>query len=358
MNRSNDLHCIKKVNKKKVKYGDDYSTEIDNLILKTFPRSFNGVVHISQNGINKYLRAHGYSDFKTKKLIDINDNFRIQSITKQITAVLILKEAERGKINLENPIGCYLPKIRQKWAETVTVHQLLNMTSGITDIEIPLAFEPGTNFYYSNPAYILLGGIIESITGTTYSEKANCLLEELRMYNSFCYEIDNNSHQVINGHFLSKDEHHIVHLQNLGVTKKSWPDFVSGCGIISNTKDLCIWNTKLHGGKLLRPETYRLMTTYNIKMQTDAFGKEKVGYGYGVIVDDNNHVKLIGHMGRGAGFVSIMFYIPKTDVNVIVFENVYNENESIVYHFEDKIREVVMNSSLATIHETTTPLSF
>jgi len=333
----------KKSNKNQI---DNYSAKIDGLIQTTSPRSFNGIILITQKGEVKYSKAYGYSNFEDKTSISITDNFRIQSNSKQITAVLILKEVENGKIDLKSPIRKYLPTIKQTWADSITVHQLLNMTSGIVGIDKPLIFEPGTDFKYSNPAYGLLGRIIANVTEKKYTEVANNLFKELKMDNSFCYEMDKYEGKVINGYRISDNEFKLVEFNKLGINKDWWTDFIPAGGIISNVKDLNIWDTTLHNGELLKPETYKLMINYNITAQHDAFGNEKIGYGYGVRIDDNKSVKTIGHAGKGLGFASIKFYIPEKDVDVIVLENVYNEDANIVYYFENKIREIVLHSSL------------
>ncbi|MGB1206250.1 MAG: serine hydrolase domain-containing protein [Chitinophagales bacterium] len=325
---------------------DDYSSKIDSLIQTTNPRSFNGVVLITQNGETKYSKTHGYSSFENKTPINITDNFRIQSNSKQITAALILREVENGKIDLKSSIRKYLPNIKQTWVDTVTVHQLLNMSSGIVGIDKPLLFEAGTKYKYSNPAYSLLGRIIESVKGQKYIEVANSLFKELKMDNTFCYDITKNSNKVIDGYIVSNEQYELLKFDELGFSENGWSDFIPAGGIISNAKDLNIWDTKLHQGKMLKPATYKLMTNYNITGQHDAFGNEKIGYGYGVRIDDNKNMKIIGHAGRGLGFASIKFYIPEKDIDVIVLENVYHEDENIVYHFEKKLREIVMNSNL------------
>ncbi len=325
---------------------DNFSAQIDSLIRTTSPRTFNGVILITQNGETKYTKVHGNSNFKNKTPITINDNFRIQSNSKQITAALILKEVENGKIDLKSPIRKYLPSLKQNWADTVTVHHLLNMSSGIIAVDQPLIFKPGTDYKYSNPAYGLLGKILENITGKKYVEIANNLFEQLGMHNSYCYEMGKPNEGLINGYRVSNNEVNYVEFNNPDRTEAGWKAFIPAGGIISNVKDLNNWDIKLHNGKILKPETYKLMTNYNITGQHDAFGNKKIGYGYGVRIDDNTPVTTIGHAGRGLGFASIKFYVPDKDVNVIVLENVYNEDASIVYHFETKIREIVLNSSL------------
>jgi D-alanyl-D-alanine carboxypeptidase len=80
---------IGKINgKHKAAKADDYSFRIDSLVLAKTSRNFNGVVHITQKGKTKYSKAFGYSDLEQKKPLTINDNFRIQSNTKQITAAM------------------------------------------------------------------------------------------------------------------------------------------------------------------------------------------------------------------------------------------------------------------------------
>ncbi|MFN3664955.1 MAG: serine hydrolase domain-containing protein, partial [Sediminibacterium sp.] len=155
----------------------DYIKSIDSLLKTSLPRPFNGVVLITKNGKQLYKKAVGYADFSKKTPLTLRDNFRIQSNSKQITAVLVLKEIEKGSIKLDQPIRQYLPDLKQSWADTVTVHQLLNMSAGLVHLEKPLSFKPGTGFHYSNPAYGLLGLLIEKTTGKTYIEAANSLFK-------------------------------------------------------------------------------------------------------------------------------------------------------------------------------------
>lgn len=318
---------------------DDYSSKIDSLIKMTNPRSFNGVILITQKGKTKYKKAFGYSNLENKTPLATKDNFIIMSNSKQITAVLILKEVEKGKIDLQSPVRKYLPDLPQTWADTVTVHHLLNFSAGITDIDKPLIFKPGSDFKYGNTTYIMLGKIIEKVTGRRYIEVANDLFKELKMKNTFCFEQGKEQNRV-QGYRNTNNNFAIVEkpIEN--------NDMVSAAGIISNVIDLNTWDKLLHKGKILKPETYKLMTTYSITAQHNAFGKEKIGYGYGIRISDKTPIKYVGHTGGGSGFVSFKVYFPKTDVDVVVLENQSNENIDLFYEFEIKIREIIMNSSL------------
>lgn len=327
----------------------DYSSKIDSLIQAKNPRIFNGIIWITKKGKTKYLKAYGHSNFETKTPFTLKDNFRIQSNSKQITAVLILREVEKGKINLHSPIKKYLPDFQQTWADTVTVHHLLNNTSGIVDIAKPLSFKPGTDYYYSNPGYGLLRPIIERVTGKTFIEVANSLFKELKMHNSYCYEIDKPNEGLINGYWVSKDSVRLFNFKDLNHTIETWANFIPAGGMISNAIDLNTWDKKLHNGKILKSETYKLMTSYEITAQHESFGSEEVGYGYGIRISDKTPVKYLGHSGKGIGFMVIKFYIPAKDVDVIVLQNYYDVDSKLHYYFESRIREIVINSSLAKL---------
>lgn len=148
---------------------DNYTKKIDSLIEIKSPRKFNGVVLITKNDKVKYFKAYGVANSNTKVPLKLDDQFEIMSNTKQVTAVLLLKEVEKGNVDLQAPIKKYLPSLTRPWADSVTVHQLLNHTHGIIDIEKPLAFKPGTDFKYGNLSYILLGKIIENTSHKKYA---------------------------------------------------------------------------------------------------------------------------------------------------------------------------------------------
>ena len=325
---------------------DNYAAKIDSLIQTTHPRKFNGVILITQKGKIKYSRAYGFSNFEEKTPISIKDNFRIQSNSKQITAALILREVEKGEIDLNETISAYLPHFGQPWADSVTVHHLLNMSSGIRGIDRPLIFAPGTDYRYSNPAYGVLGAIIEEVTGHSYVDTANKLFTELSMNNTYCYEFGANQNNLINGYVNAEDGYTVVDFYSRGITPEGWLNFIPAGGIISNAEDLNTWDTKLHNGQILKPESYELMVSYSIRGQHAAFGAEPIGYGYGVRIDDSDSLKIIGHAGKGIGFTNIKFYIPERKLSVIVLENVYDEDAAIVYHFERELVKMVMDSSL------------
>jgi CubicO group peptidase (beta-lactamase class C family) len=317
---------------------DNYSAKIDSLIKVAEPQ-FNGVILISQNGKTLYTKAHGFSNFQTKKPLQLDSQFEIMSNSKQIAAVLILLEVEKGKIDLNAPIRKYLPELKQTWADSVTVHQLLNHSHGIVDLQKPLAFKSGTNFKYGDLSFGLAGKIVEFTSKKSYSEVANALFKKLKMKNTFVYS-ENKIQRLVSGYINKNNVFEIV--KNSKITSED----LGADGIISTANDLAIWNNNLHKGKILKPQSYQLMTTSNINSQHNFFGKEKEGYGYGIRIIEKEPVKYIGHTGLGDGFSSVNLYFPESDVSLIVLENQMNDKSDLFYASEFKIKNLLLKSDL------------
>jgi D-alanyl-D-alanine carboxypeptidase len=316
---------------------NNYATKIDSLIKTINIRPFNGVVLISENGKTKYAKAYGFANFEKKSKLNLDNQFEIMSNSKQITAVLILREVEKGKINLQQPIKKYLPNLTQPWADSVTVHQLLNHTHGIVDVKKPLLFKPGSAFKYGDVSNILLGKIIEFSSKKSYSETANDLFRKLNMKNTFAYSKEKMQH-VASGH--SNKENIFTVIKSTGIKEENIPAH----GIISTVKDLVTWNNNLHHGKILNKESYKLMTTPSALAQHNVFGKENVGYGYGIRICENEKPKYIGHTGLGDGFASVNLYFPKSNTSLIVLENQMNEKLELCYYFGIEIKKIIQNN--------------
>lgn len=319
-----------------------YASNMDSLLKTASARAFNGVVLISQNGKTKYAKAYGYANFDKKTPLKLDDPFVILSNSKQITAVLLLQEIDKGRIDLRAVISKYLPDLKQTWADTVSVHNLLNHTSGIVGLDAPLAFNAGTRFNYSDLNYTLLGKIIELASKSTYETQVNALFKRCGMKNTF-FPNTNNQHKVVNGYAYLKDANR-KEISGVIIPK----DRVPAAGIVSTVHDLARWNDQLHTGKLLKPATYQLMTSYSIKAQHPIFGDQAIGYGYGIRVNDLDKVREYGHTGivPDQGFTSVNLYYPATETSVIVLENQAFDNLDISYYFEKAIRNIIKHSNL------------
>ena len=256
---------------------DDYTIKMDSLIQAVNPRSFNGVVFIQQDGKTKYAKAHGYSDFNKKTPLKISDRFPTMSIAKQFTAALILLEVEKGTIDLQTPIRNYLPDFKYSWADTITVHQLLNNTSGLNseDMDKPLKFAPGTAFSYSNIGYYVAGQVLEKQSHKSFEELVTALFKKCKMNNSY-YPNESNNIFLTKGHTIKKDGTYKLN-EKLNFDIHNY----FGSHLIVAAPDLAKWNECLHNGKLLKPDTYKMMTIIPSPIRISFLAKNLLDMGMG-----------------------------------------------------------------------------
>ena len=163
----------------------DLTIQIDSLLkTKTF-KPFNGSVLINQGKKQIYSTGNGFSDLDKKTTLKQESQFVIGSISKQITAVLILQEYDKGTLELDVPIKKYLPELTQKWANKVTIRHLLTHMHGIEKRDEPLKFKPGTKFEYSQIGFDILSSILESLTHKSFAELSLDLFQKCNMTNTF-----------------------------------------------------------------------------------------------------------------------------------------------------------------------------
>jgi CubicO group peptidase (beta-lactamase class C family) len=296
-----------------------------NFITTTNPH-FCGVVIISQN--NNFL----YQKSSLNKPIE-KQQFLIASLTKQFTAVLILKEMEKGNIDLFQKANTYLLP-EQKISNDIEVHHLLNHSSGIIDsTNVPRdssAFYPGTAYQYSNYAYKILGQILQNITKKTFNELTDALLVENNMQNSFCMDCSSFYDAVLKHPNLTisasiTDDKEI----NNAFTRWKIESNPIG-GIISTATDLDRWNHRLHGGSVISPQLYSVMVQKTIRVSEDVY------YGYGVFLNSCE----ITHYGLVDGYKGTLSYFPKSKVSVVILES---------KSFDDLDKDFAMHKQIRTI---------
>jgi D-alanyl-D-alanine carboxypeptidase len=313
--------------------------KIDSIVTASAPIKFNGVVLVSQNGKTKYVKAYGYKDFDGKIPLKANDRFEIMSNSKQITAVLVLQEAEKGALDLQTPIKKYLPSLTQPWADTVTIHHLLNHTHGIVDTEKPLVFKPGSQFKYGNLSYILLGKILERTSKKSFTELSGSLFKKLKMKNTFCFNGQNN-HSLVPGYMNS--ENHFSKVEKSFLNEELLP----AAGMISTVQDLAKWDQALYKGKLLSPKYLGLMMKASTSSQHNVFGKENMGFGYSVRVIKEAGLDYFGITGLGDGFTCLNVYFPSADTSLIILENQLPKNSDFWSFKEASIKNTLLKSKI------------
>ena len=292
---------------------DEYMTALTNA------GRFSGAVHVARGDTVLLSKGYGMANYEFSVPNTPQTVFPIGSNTKQLTAAAIMKLQEQGHLNVTDPVTWYIPNA-QKWKD-IRIYQLLNHTSGIpsdgafplndpTDLALPetmervsalpLTFEPGTGYTYSNNGYIALSAIIEQASGMSYNDylKKNIFLP-LGMNSSG----QDNAREVFSrrasGYTTMNGNHIHYDLQNI---HNSW-----GAGSVhSTTEDLFRWERAFHTpGAILSPQS------------TDAMLENHYGIEKGVLKNRT----LNGHGGRNFGFISYTLYYPDQDVSIMFLSN-------------------------------------
>ncbi len=300
---------------------------------------FNGSVLVAEHGKVIYKKGFGFANMEWNIPNQPDTKFRLGSVTKQFTSMLILQLVQQGKLKLDGKITDYLPDYPKKNGDRITIHHLLTHSSGTpnyTDYpeffrtmsrnpstpqdflkvfaDSALLFEPGTRFSYSNSGYFILGVIIETITGKPY--------EQVLQENIFTPLGMNNSGYDHSGTVLNK---------RAGAYEKDGPGFINAAyidmslpfsagALYSTVEDLYLWDQALYTDKLLPEKTKALL----FKPYIPAFDVS-YGYGWGVgnaaIGRTTDSVMVIEHGGGINGFNTLISRIPSEKDLVVLLNN-------------------------------------
>ncbi len=290
--------------------------QIDSVFSKY---DFNGSVSVLKNGEVLYQKENGFENFKQKKNLDRNSVFAIASVSKQFTAVLILLQEDLGKISINDKVSKYLTEFQPKEFENITIKELLNHTSGISDFGHGLLSKPGEKFNYSNKGYFLLGKIIEKVSGKSYDENLQELFEKVGMKNSFTA----NTYQGKNlaSAFVGNSKN-FTEVENMPKRLAHESISVPAGGILSSVNDLHQWNSSLYQGKILKPESLKKLLEKSSDRNHPILGK--MGYGFGIMMNVGKPLAYF-HTGYVKGAPSLLIYYPESETSAIILSNIANE---------------------------------
>jgi len=300
---------------------------MEQIIQANVPKQFMGTVLVAQDGKVLLDKGYGFANLEWDIANTPTTKFRLGSLTKQFTAASILLLEERGKLKIEDPVKKYMPDAPAAW-DKITIFHLLTHTSGIPNFtgfpdyesteaipttpeklvarfrDKPLEFEPGTKWNYSNSGYVLLGYLLEKISGQKYSEFVQQnIFTPLGMKDS---GYDSNSTVIARrAAGYSRSPNGPV---NAGYVDMTIP-FSAGA-LYSTTEDLLRWEQGLFGGKVLAAASLAKMTT-----------PFKEDYAFGLGVSTNNGHKMIAHDGGIQGFNTFLAYFPDDKLVVAVLAN-------------------------------------
>ena len=296
----------------------DLATRLDRQVrVYVDQQRFNGSVLVARDGKVLFSKGYGMANAEWDVPNTPRTKFCLGSITKQFTATVVLMLERQGKLKVEDPVSKYVPGAPAAWKK-VTIHHLLTHTSGIPSFtsfpdyiktmtlpspaaetvkrfrDKPLEFEPGSQFRYSNSGYVLLGYLIEKITGQSYEELVGKWIfgplgmkdtgydHPERILKNRASGYSNAGKTLANARYLDMTIPH------------------AAGSLYSTVEDLLIWDQALYTEKLLPAKVLERM-----------FTPFKDNYAYGWMVRTENNRQVIGHGGGINGFSTMIVRIPQ-----------------------------------------------
>ncbi len=307
---------------------------IDDLLSERFKPDEPGVaVIVCQDGIPLLRKGYGLANLELNAPVEPHTVFRLGSVTKQFTAVAILMLYEEGKLDLQDPLERFLPDYPTQ-GKTITVEHLLTHTSGIRsytdmpewmslmrkDLKVeelialfkdqPMDFEPGERWQYNNSGYVLLGAILEKVSGMPYAQFIQeRIFDPLAMKNA----LYDDPARLVPGRAsgYSKGDQGFV---NAGYLSMSQP-YAAG-SLACSVDDLALWDAALYTDNLLKPETLqKAWQSYHLLDGTDT----RYGFGWGI--GEYAGYQVIAHGGGINGFVCQVARIPELRLYTALLTN-------------------------------------
>ncbi len=295
-----------------------------NTLMEAYTKAglFNGSVLIQQRGQVLLNKGYGIGDYAAHKLNHADSRYQVYSITKPVTAVMILMLAEQAKLRLNDKLSMFYPSVPA--SDSITIEHLLTHTSGLypynNDGSMPTKseadmieflskrrpeFTPGTSWRYCNTGYYLLGFIISKLTGMSYEKSlAKYIFNPLEMRQTG-FGFDTMKHPL-------KATGYTFVFPDTAKTAQLFPShelFAAG-GIWSTTDDLLKFNTAMQDHGL-----------NSSAMTEHAYTVFRSGYGYGWFTDSVNGHRVISHSGGAPGFRSYLVRIEDPNTCIIVLSN-------------------------------------
>ncbi|MBF03102.1 MAG: serine hydrolase [Flavobacterium sp.] len=314
-------------------YSQATISKTDSIIGQTFRENEpGGVFLVAKDEEILYRKAFGKANLELEVPMQPDFIFEIGSMTKQFTAVAIAMLQEQGKLDFEDEIVKYIPDYPTQ-GNKITIHHLLTHTSGIKDFtkiksineiakkdlspqeliaffkEEPMDFKPGEMYKYNNSGYVILGSIIEIVSGQSYAEFIEeTIFKPLKMISSSYASHKKVIKKRASGYHLKEE------FVNNTFISFSLP-YASG-SLLSTVDDLLKWQIALEANTLVQQKTKEMI----FKNYTLNNGEE-IGYGYGWHITKRDESLSYEHGGSIFGFKSMAVYLPDEKIYVIGLSN-------------------------------------
>jgi D-alanyl-D-alanine carboxypeptidase len=279
-----------------------------------------------------YKGARGMASIELGVPMQPDQLMRIGSVTKQFAAAALLKQIDDGKARLDDPLSKYLPDYPN--GGQITLLQLLNHTSGVKSYtgisgymhnlirrdlstaelirefkDQPVDFAPGAKWAYNNSGYVLLGAVVEAISGKSWHQSVDELLLKPAQIANVHYQAGDRLFKGMAQGYTLNGQREVAPAGLLSMTQPH-----AAGALIANTEGLWRWNQALHGGRLISKASYERMTT------PEGPAKPR-HYGFGIGTGTVRGQPLLTHGGGIHGFASTLNYLPRSETTVVILRN-------------------------------------
>ncbi|WP_105170011.1 serine hydrolase domain-containing protein [Pseudoalteromonas sp. T1lg23B] len=271
------------------------------------------------------LLEHGTTQFELQigEGVTYETSFVVASLSKQITATLVMQAVDEGKLDLARPLNSYLFGRQEasilepeRFDHRITLHHLLSNTSGIAPLGQENHFEPGSKFAYSNLGYALLGQVLEKVNKQPFSEQVMEFAHENQL--GQLYSAVGNIgviQQKVTSLIRGLEESESLQPTNLEIDEMLLP----AGGLIASARAFASFQHRLHSGKLISAKSYRLMTKAHTQMK---FFWPNMSYGYGLRINTEEGISEYSHTGYLPGYMSMSLHYPQFNIDLVMLENI------------------------------------
>ncbi|TMP29319.1 serine hydrolase [Pseudoalteromonas rubra] len=291
-------------------------------------------VRIEQGKKLIYSGAAGVADIKRALPLHTKQRFQIGSITKQFTAAAILQLADRKKLSIQDPLGKFIPTLRSDYAK-LTIERVLSHTAGLPNynegpeigakmahyrtldqilaeiVQAPVLYPAGEGHRYSNTGYLLLGKVIEQVSGLSYKDYLQQhIFTPLGMKHSQVLTKGTGGDEVKGYSSVDDKKTPVAPFY----VDRSW--IYSAGGIETTLADMSRWHRGLKAGKVVSPSSYQAMITSATLNDGSA-----ANYGYGFYTFELAGQPSYFHEGGVPGFLAMSVYFPEADLYAISLSN-------------------------------------
>ena len=300
---------------------------IEDLFAYLKEHDFSGAVQVKRGPQTLFEGQSGKKSWNAQQNFSLDTSSIIASVTKQFTAVAIMKLEEEGLLKTSDFISQYFPDFKE--GHRITLHHLMTHTSGLWNYtagpidkqkgytlqEIfqsiqsrPLEFEPGTQLAYTNSAHVILGAIIEKVSGLSYGEFLKQKLFLPLGMNRSGYAAKAEHLGVADGHIPNRD----YGPKATPFQDVSW--IYAAGGAYTTVNELMTWTKALRSGRVLSPQSYQ-------KMKESCFDNKRTRFCYGMLVGQSHGKEAVWHEGYITGYSAIAYSVPEADLDVVVLKN-------------------------------------